>query len=348
DANLTELSTETRAEMVPIDDNLSNNDLDAMVNEETLASGEGEYPHKMELLQLWQWALKLEAARMARREAFGLRPEQNNRVDYNFYVDDDVVSVVKRKRGAPLDKIVAELMIFANSTWGKLMHDCGVPGIYRSQTTGGPGWGAKLQVRMVTHAAPHQGLGVDQYAWSTSPLRRYTDLVNQWQILACASNGVTAPLVAPFKQRDAGLFAIVSAFDAAYGAYNDHQQNMERYWCLRWLGQERAGKDGAQQVDAVVLKDELLRLGDIPLVIRLPGMPPVARGAAVVLDILRWDEVDLTVEARLVEVVGSGAAEAPLEDEELDDSAAGVAAEAEGIETAEVVPPPAADAPLSN
>jgi exoribonuclease-2 len=92
---------------------------------------------------------------------------------------------------------------------------------------------------MVTHAAPHQGLGVDQYAWSTSPLRRYTDLVNQWQILACAEHGVTAPLVAPFKPRDATLFSIVSAFDAAYAAYNDFQQNMERYWCLRWLGQEK-------------------------------------------------------------------------------------------------------------
>ena len=297
-ADWTLVSTVTRAEMVPIKSNLRHNDLDALVNEETLASGEGAYPHKAEMLLLWQWALQLEAGRMKKREEFGLKPEQNNRMDFNFYVDDDVVSVVRRKRGAPLDKIVAELMIFANSTWGKLLHDSGVPGIYRSQGAGsGAGWAAKMQVRMVTHAAPHQGLGVDQYAWSTSPLRRYTDLVNQWQILACAEHGVTAPLVAPFKPRDANLFAIVSAFDAAYAAYNEHQQNMERYWCLRWLGQENL-----RQVEAVVLKDEVLRLVDIPLVIKLPGMPAVARGALVKLDILRWDEVDLSIEARLLEV----------------------------------------------
>ena len=297
-ADWTLVSTVTRAEMVPIKSNLRHNDLDALVNEETLASGEGAYPHKAEMLQLWQWALHLEAGRMKKREEFGLKPEQNNRMDFNFYVDDDVVSVLRRKRGAPLDKIVAELMIFANSTWGKLLHDSGVPGIYRSQGAGsGAGWAAKMQVRMVTHAAPHQGLGVDQYAWSTSPLRRYTDLVNQWQILACAEHGVTAPLVAPFKPRDANLFAIVSAFDAAYAAYNEHQQNMERYWCLRWLGQENL-----RQVEAVVLKDEVLRLVDIPLVIKLPGMPAVARGALVKLDILRWDEVDLSIEARLLEV----------------------------------------------
>ena len=225
------LATDTRAEMVPIANNLRHNDLDDLVNEETLASGAGDYPHKEALGLIWQWAQVLEAARMVKREGFGLKPEQNNRVDFNFYVEDDVVTVSRRKRGAPLDKIVAELMIFANSTWGKLMHDCGVPGIYRSQGQGVGGWAAKMQVRMLTHAAPHQGLGVDQYAWSTSPLRRYTDLVNQWQILACADKGVTAPLVAKFKHKDSALFAIVSQFDAAYAAYGDHQSNMERYWC---------------------------------------------------------------------------------------------------------------------
>jgi exoribonuclease-2 len=327
-ADWSTISTTTRAELVPIQSNLRHNDLDELVNEDTLENGEGEYPHKMELALLWKWALKLEAGRMQKREAFGLKPEQANRVDFNFYVEDDVVSIGRRNRGAPLDKIVAELMIFANSTWGKLLHDSGVPGIYRSQGAGsGAGWAAKMQVRMVTHAAPHQGLGVDQYAWSTSPLRRYTDLVNQWQIIACAEHGVTAPLVAPFKPRDATLFSIVSAFDAAYGAYNDFQQTMERYWCLRWLGQE-----GAKQVDAVVLKDDVLRLLDVPLVIRLAGMPQVARGAQVKLDIVRWDEVDLSLEARLLEVAAAAGEEIAFEEEEGDagEAAAEEVAEAEG------------------
>ncbi|MBA5607639.1 RNB domain-containing ribonuclease [Duganella sp. FT3S] len=345
------VSTVTRAELVPIANNLRHNDLDELVNEETLASGVGEYAHKEELALLWQWAQHLEQGRMAKREAFGLKPEQNNRVDFNFYVEDDVVTVTRRKRGAPLDKIVAELMIFANSSWGKMMHEHGVPGIYRSQGGGTGGWAAKMQVRMVTHAAPHQGLGVDQYAWSTSPLRRYTDLVNQWQILACAEHGVTAPLVAPFKPKDANLFAIVSAFDAAYAAYADFQSNMERYWCLRWLGQE-----DARQVEAVVLKDEVLRLVDIPLIIRLPGMPQVARGAQVKLDILRWDEVDLSVEARLLEIPAADAVatDAELDYEDEDDVGAVEAAAEEQAEAAPVADEPVivtgestAEAPLT-
>jgi exoribonuclease-2 len=127
-------------------------------------------------------------------------------------------------------------------------------------------------------------------------LRRYTDLVNQWQILACVRHGVTAPLVAPFKPRDADLFAIVSAFDSAYAAYADFQNIMERYWCLRWLSQE-----SVRQVDAVVLKDEVLRLVEVPLVIPMPGVKH-PRGTQVRLELISWDELDLTVQSRVLEV----------------------------------------------
>ncbi|MBK4733472.1 ribonuclease catalytic domain-containing protein [Noviherbaspirillum pedocola] len=303
------LATDTRAEMVPMAANLRHNLLDEQVTEENLASGGGDYPYKREITLLWQWAQVLERGRMAKREAFGLKPEQNNRVDFNFYVEDEVVTITRRKRGAPLDKLVAELMIYANSSWGRLMHDHGVPGIYRIQ--GGGNWATRMQVRMVTHAAPHQGLGVDQYAWSTSPLRRYTDLVNQWQILACVEHGVTAPLAATFKPKDADLYAIVSAFDSAYSSYAEFQTVMERYWCLRWLAQHEA-----RVVEAVALKEEIMRLVEIPLVLKLPGMSPLPRGTAVKLDLLRWDEVDLSVEARLIEVESAPGAESLAEAED--------------------------------
>jgi len=288
------VATETVAEAVNIAANLRHNDLDEIVTADNLAAGAGDYPHKQEIELLWRWAQALEQGRMAKRESFGLRPEQNNRVDFNFYVEDDVVTITRRKRGAPLDKIVAELMIFANSSWGRLMHDHGVPGIYRTQ--GGGGWANRMQVRMLTHAAPHQGLGVDQYAWSTSPLRRYTDLVNQWQILACVKHGVTAPLVAPFKPKDADLFAIVSAFDSAYSAYAEFQSTMERYWCLRWLEQR-----SAHHVDAVLLKDDVLRLTEIPLIIQMPGTRH-PRGTQLKIELISWDTVDLSVQARVLEV----------------------------------------------
>jgi exoribonuclease II len=310
------VATHTKVEAVPIASNLHHHVMDPLATEENILAGTGDYPHKEEITLLWHWANTLANGRMAKRESFGLRPEQTNRVDFNFYVENDIVRIERRKRGAPLDKIVAELMIYANSTWGQMMHEHGVPGIYRSQGASAGGWAARMQVRMGTHAAPHHGLGVDQYAWSTSPLRRYTDLVNQWQIIACVQHGVTAPLSAPFRHKDASLFAIVSSFEAAYSVYNDFQTRMERYWCLRFLEQE-----GIRQADAVVLKDDVLRLVDIPLIIRLPGLPSLARGAQVRLDLLHWDEVDLTIEARLLEVKSTEpAAEIGLPDEEDDET----------------------------
>jgi exoribonuclease-2 len=179
----------------------------------------------------------------ARREVVRGKPENFNRPDYNFRLvgndgaeptGEEPVQISTRQRGAPLDLIVAEAMILANSTWGSWMAELGVPGIYRSQASLAPG----VKVRMGTKALPHAGIGVKSYAWSTSPLRRYTDLVNQWQIIACARHGKTAALAAPFKPKDAELFSIISAFDAAYSAYNGYQAGMERFWTLKYLEQQ--------------------------------------------------------------------------------------------------------------
>jgi exoribonuclease-2 len=147
---------------------------------------------------------------------------------------------------------------------------------------------------MGTHALPHQGLGVAQYCWATSPLRRYVDLVNQRQILAVAS-GATAPYAAG----DSDLFAVISSFDARYAAYADFQQRMERYWCLRWIGQLASSR-----LEAVVVRDELVRLAQAPLYFRMPELPALglAPGRRIVVDVLARDDVDLSLSARFIEV----------------------------------------------
>jgi hypothetical protein len=71
---------------------------------------------------------------------------------------DETVQIGTRRRGAPLDLIVSEAMILANSTWGGWLADSGVPGIYRSQASLAPG----MKVRMGVKAAPHAGMGVAQ------------------------------------------------------------------------------------------------------------------------------------------------------------------------------------------
>jgi exoribonuclease-2 len=131
-------------------------------------------------------------------------------------------------------------------------------------------------------------------------LRRYVDLVNPWQILAAAEHGVSARLVAPFKPKDADLFAIIGAFDAQYAVWNEFQNAMERYWCLRWLQQQ-----GLRNVQASVLRDDLVRLSCAPLVIRVATLPELERGQIVNLEIMGFDELALELDCRYLDTVAA-------------------------------------------
>lgn len=293
-------SSETRAERVHVAANLRHDLLDDVVTEQAIVDGAFDAPFAAELALLWRIARAL----LARREQVRGRPEPLGRVDYSFVLDGDGehshVSIRPRRRGAPLDMIVAELMILANSTWGRWLAERKVAGVYRSQSLG--------RVRMSTAPAPHEGIGVDHYTWSTSPLRRYVDLVNQRQLLACALG--EAPT---YRARDADLFGIVSGFESLYGAYADFQQRMERYWGLRWLRQE-----GIHRVAASVIKGDVLRVDGMPFITRLPGLPELPRGQKIELDVLGTNEIELTLEARVRQVLAAQEALDP-EDEALAD-----------------------------
>jgi exoribonuclease-2 len=317
EATLQVRGTETRIERVPIAANLRHDQLDEVVTEAALTGDAvAEFRFAAELAFCFRLARHLKAA----REVVRGKPELFNRPDYNFRLERDhdevepggnePVIITTRRRGAPLDLIVAEAMILANSTWGAWLAEHGVPGIYRSQASMLPG----VKVRMGTKPAPHAGIGVSQYAWSTSPLRRYVDLVNQWQIIACARHGRTAALAAPFRPKDAALFAVISSFDAAYGAYNGFQQGIERYWTLRWLEQQ-----GATEIDAAVMKDGLVRAETLPLVFRLPGTESLPRGSRVRARITGMDLLTLDLHATLAARLDVAATAAEVEEEGAED-----------------------------
>ncbi len=308
---------ETQLERVPIVANLRHDKLDAVITEASL-SGEAsaDYPFAAELA----FTFKLAQTLKARREVVRGKPENFNRPDYSFKLDgndghepqgDERVQITTRQRGAPLDLIVAEAMILANSTWGGWLAEHGVPGIYRSQASLAPG----IKVRMGVKPLPHAGMGVAQYAWSTSPLRRYVDLVNQWQIIACAKHGRTAALAAPFKPKDAMLFSVVSSFDAAYAAYGDFQHGIERFWTIQHLAQQ-----GITELDAVVMKDGLVRADTLPLVFKALGCEALPRGAQVRVRITGTDALTLDVHANLLARLDEAAAAPAAATTEEDDS----------------------------
>ena len=354
EATLALQHTETRVERVPIAANLRHDQLDSVVteawlNDDSFTHAAGVVEPAMPRAQL-AFMFRLAQHLKAQREVVRGKPENFNRPDYNFRLvgndghepkGDEQVQISIRQRGAPLDLMVAEAMILANSTWGNWMAELGVPGIYRSQASLLPG----VKVRMGTKALPHAGIGVPSYAWSTSPLRRYTDLVNQWQIIACAKHGSTAALAAPFKPKDTELFSIISAFDGAYGAYNAYQNGMERFWTLQYLKQHHITELSATVFKALPGQPPMARADDLPLVLPVLGGGDLPRGARVQLRLSEVDDISLDISGHLLLILEADAPssgeQTEITDDE-DDSAAGPIALAMDVNEAPTTEGPAA------
>jgi exoribonuclease-2 len=327
EATLAVKESETRLERVPIAVNLRHDQLDehlpAAFLDDLSAPAEGVPAPALRFRAELSFLFRLAKQLKAQREVLRGKPETFNRPDYNFRVPDageqgpegsETVEITVRKRGAPLDLIVAEAMILANSTWGLWLAELGVPGIYRSQASLAPG----MKVRMGTKAAPHAGIGVKCYAWSTSPLRRYTDLVNQWQIIAAARHGRTAALAAPFKPKDADLFSIISSFDGASTAYNGYQAGMERFWTLRYLHQH-----DVKELVGTVFREGLVRADDLPLVLPVLGAEGLPRGSQVRVRLGATDEISLEVTGTVVERIEAAAPVSAEDDSEEEEPVAG-------------------------
>ena len=265
-------SLSTQADRVRIAANLRHEILEPLFNETSIGGAGPDYPFRRELEWLYRLALRLEADRG--------KADQIQRHDYVFKVEGERVEIVPRIRGNPIDKVVSELMILANSRWGALLAERDVAGVYRAQTAG--------KVRMTLKPAPHEGLGVAHYTWSTSPLRRYVDLINQRQILAMARDEKP-----PHAGNDPLLFAAVRDFELAYDAYAEFQRRMERYWCLRWLQQEEVA-----QADATVWRENLIRFDTLPLVAKITGAPTLNPGDRVRVAVEAIDLLDIDLTCR--------------------------------------------------
>ena len=325
----------TRLEQVPIAANLRHDQLDDVVTPQWLDDPTFTHPPSVTepAMPRAQLAFLHRLARhlKAQREVVRGKPETFNRPDYNFRLQGldgapprggETVDISVRQRGAALDLIVAEAMILANSTWGQWMASLGVPAIYRSQASLAPG----IKVRMGTKALPHAGIGVPCYAWSTSPLRRYTDLVNQWQLIACVRHGATAALAAPFKPKDAALFSIISGFEETYSAYNAHQASMERFWTLQWLRQHQTQEIDADVIKAMPGMPVLARAQRLPLVLNIVGGPgTLARGQQVRLRLGPIDDISLDVQGHFAALIGDHPGQEPASEADEEEVAGPIA-----------------------
>lgn len=242
-----------KIEAVNIAENLRIQSIEPHFNAETGLDEAGEmmFAHHQDLIWFYQFAIALQKARGK------YEPDRAPQYDYSIELDEEGnVSVVRRERGSPIDTLVSEMMILANSTWAQMLDENELPGLFRVQPAG--------KVRMSTKSEPHIGMGVQHYGWFTSPLRRAADYINQKQLISLIDD-TAEPL---YQNSDAELFAALRDFDAAYTAYADFQRQMEAYWSLVYLQQQ-----GTSELTATILKEDLVRIEGLPLVTRATGIP---------------------------------------------------------------------------
>ncbi len=141
--------------------------------------------------------------------------------------------------------IVSELMILANAALARWAAEHGVALLHRTQDVAVPKdyvgvWREPQDIARVvralapasleTSARPHAGLGEAAYAPTTSPLRRYPDLLNEAQIVHMVRHG--SP-----RWSTAELEDLLPLLNARLDAAGQVQRMRPRYWKLLYIRQ---------------------------------------------------------------------------------------------------------------
>lgn len=265
------LDYETKIESLSISDNLRIEQLDTLWDDENNLIHPHTYAKELQILH--KFAKVLEQIRG--------KANVNHDVDYNFSFINQKIKITPRKRGTPVDKLVSELMILANSTWGRILTNNLIPALYRSKQPNYP---------VITTMTPlsHIGLNVDYYTWASSPLRRGVDYINQAQLIALITQTEGLP-----KEY---VFELAEIFDSQYSKYLEFQNKMERYWSLKYLLQEQVSIIKA----TFVYKSKAI-LDGVPITINLEGIMAIQpRNTSINIKIFNINLINLTFEFKVI------------------------------------------------
>ena len=156
------------------------------------------------------------------------------------------VEVLAEKAPDQAQMLIGEFMVLLNASIAKKAAEWNLPLIYRTQHVTLPKeyagiWEKQEDISRIVKAMPpasiediprpHAGLGLPAYATISSPLRRYTDLFNQGQVLHYIKTG--SPL---FNQEQ--LSSMLPLISARSEAVNTVQKQRPRYWKLVYFKQQ--------------------------------------------------------------------------------------------------------------
>ena len=191
--------------------------------------------------------------------AFELLTRDEMRVNPNI---SEQVSVEVVKRDSPSSLLIAELMITYNCKIAEFLKNHQIPASYKTQKSpdtdelnnlpkgilGNYMIGRILQPSIRSRSADwHFGLGVNVYTQASSPLRRYSDLCIQRQIINYIETG-------NISYSEDEISAICHSVDTQMRNLSQIEKTRTRYWFLKYLQESYIEKDNTI-MEAVSLED---------------------------------------------------------------------------------------------
>lgn len=158
--------------------------------------------------------------------------------------DQDGISVGKDYMDSPAHKVVSECMILMNRLSGDFFSKNAIPALFRSQSRDIEPEAKELDpedvlfpVKVIKHLKPsfvtstpeiHKSLGVACYVQSTSPIRRYLDLVMQRQLISWLEEQKICYSESELEDTNTRV-------SLATREIKNAQRGRHRYWLIRYL-----------------------------------------------------------------------------------------------------------------
>ncbi|MDL2307576.1 ribonuclease catalytic domain-containing protein [Desulfovibrio sp. OttesenSCG-928-C06] len=225
-------------------------DAEALDEADTVAApvdfpdGNPAEPYSGMLQTAFELAEKLKALRIENGAVITERPE----IEISLRQGSDGVQVsIRECLPAPkAQSLVGELMIAATYQLACWASGQGVPLIYRSQDVALPKdfggvWTREEEIARVLKALPpsvlglepkpHAGIGHKLYSSFTAPMRRYTDLINEAQVVSFLRQG--QPQFSPDE-----LAALLPQVNSRLDVVGQSQRYRPRYWKLLHIQQQ--------------------------------------------------------------------------------------------------------------
>ncbi|HQH50731.1 MAG TPA: RNB domain-containing ribonuclease [Candidatus Cloacimonadota bacterium] len=222
------------------------------------------------------FSVLLQFARKLQEERQGEQTVSKQPYSWQLKVRKREINLCKIDNLSPARFLVEELMVLYNSLFADFAVQGKLPLIFRNisqyltdtQDADEPVTGSLAYLS--TEARFHPGIGAKAYVHATSPIRRVTDLINQFQFAALLNN-----TAAPFSGSQ--LDGLIPGIEKRLLLLYEISQRSERYWLLIYLRERYLD----MPLDAVLLRKlrngyvaELVKWGK-RIVVRCEDRPPL-------------------------------------------------------------------------